>query len=156
MSGKSTRTLEERFWEKVNKKGPKQPHMKTRCWAWTAGLDAHGYGQINAGGHRIWKAHRTSWLLQKGDPGEFRVCHKCDNPACVRLSHLYLGTQLQNMRDKLRRGRGGTMYSLSREDVLRAKAWVDEGVPKGEIANRLGVSRVRVGQISRGESRFLR
>lgn len=52
-------------------------------------------------------AHRAAWEMAHGEPppGDMYVLHKCDQPCCVNPSHLYLGTQLDNMRDSVRRGR---------------------------------------------------
>lgn len=84
-----------RFWSKVKK-------TKT-CWIWTAGRERRGYGTFapnGRSGKRI-KAHRVSWFLAFGSRGlnENHVLHHCDNPSCVRPSHLFLGTDLENMRD---------------------------------------------------------
>ena len=51
-------------------------------------------------------AHRTGWILFRGPiPAGLKVLHACDNPACVNLEHLYLGTQKDNARDMVARGR---------------------------------------------------
>ena len=97
MAGKVTRTLQERFWEKV-KKTP-------NCWIWIANKNKKGYGRIWEGGRNFF-SHRMSWWLAFGDiEGDLRVLHKCDNPSCVRPSHLYLGTHADNGADKARKGR---------------------------------------------------
>lgn len=103
----ATRPLEERFWEKVNKQGRLMPHMKTCCWEWTASKSG-GYGYLGegVGSHKLVKATKVSWELHKGQvPVGQCLLHKCDNPGCVRPSHLYLGTQKQNAADRERRGR---------------------------------------------------
>lgn len=95
------RPVEERFWEKVEK--------LTDCWVWTAGTDDKGYGRIlnkrkEHGGET--RAHRLSWILHNGPiPTGLYVLHKCDNPPCVRPDHLFLGTNLDNMRDMKEKGR---------------------------------------------------
>ena len=102
------RTVAERFWSKV----PDQPGMD--CWLWTGARDRHGYGRINYrtedGPHRSVPAHRISYLLCVGNPQGLSVCHTCDNPPCVNPSHLFLGSQSDNMRDAISKGR--RLYAL--------------------------------------------
>ena len=87
----------ERFWSKV-KKTPS-------CWEWIGSKDKNGYGSFRFKGHsRL--AHRVSWLLNGGlIPHGLFLCHKCDNPSCVRPTHLFLGNQSDNMGDAKRKGR---------------------------------------------------
>lgn len=87
----------ERFWAKV---------LKTDgCWFWT-GTVAGGYGQFSAAdGSRV-TAHRFSWELQNGAiPEGLLACHDCDNPLCVRPTHIFLGDTSANMRDMSAKGR---------------------------------------------------
>ncbi len=91
--------IRDRFWAKVDVRGPDD------CWEWTASRRAKGYGQFNAYG-RPMSASRFAAVLRLGyfDPS-LSVLHKCDNPPCVNPAHLYLGTQSNNERDKVARGR---------------------------------------------------
>lgn len=92
------KTIEDRFWAKVDRGG--------ECWRWTAGCDSSGYGSLRVEHAKI-SAHRLSWQLHHGPipPGQ-NVLHRCDNPRCVRPSHLFLGTQADNIADMLAKGRG--------------------------------------------------
>jgi hypothetical protein len=96
-------SAEERFWPKVDKRGPDE------CWLWLAKTINTGYGQFSVGG-RMMLAHRFSWELHHGPiPAGFEVCHECDNPRCVNpdgKKHLTLGTHKQNMGAMALRGRG--------------------------------------------------
>jgi hypothetical protein len=90
--------VSERFWPKVRKTGG--------CWEWSAATRLCGYGVLNVLGRTV-DAHRISWELHYGPiPRGMVVCHRCDNPPCVRPDHLFLGTKRDNTHDMLRKGRG--------------------------------------------------
>jgi hypothetical protein len=77
------------------------------CELWTGVVLANGYGQLTVSGQR-WSAHRWVWTQANGPiPAGMQVLHHCDNPTCVKLTHLHLGTQADNMREKVTRGRDG-------------------------------------------------
>lgn len=85
------------FWDKVNKMGADE------CWEWTGSRTPLGYGRIHSNQY----AHRVSWELHNGSiPKGLYVLHECDNPPCVNLNHLWLGTQKQNIQDRDKKGRG--------------------------------------------------
>lgn len=110
--GLKDKTLEERFWEKVDKKD------KDSCWLWTGCKDPKGYGAIRSG--KMYKAHRISYTLFVGKiPDGKLVCHKCDNPSCVNPHHLFTGSDSDNMQDmvlKGRHGKGGVKKRLLTEE----------------------------------------
>jgi len=103
--------MKHRFWDKVNKNGPPHPTDNSlgRCWLWM-GAKIRGkyqYGLIwNDRHNKIERAHRVSWILTNGKiPKDKGILHSCDNPACVNPEHLRVGTDADNHRDMVSRGR---------------------------------------------------
>jgi hypothetical protein len=99
-----TVNIERRFWSKVNKNGPTQPHMDSPCWEWTGAHNYQGYGRFGVDGINN-HAHRVSFMLRGAIPSGLCVLHRCDNPPCVRPDHLWLGTRADNIADMDAKGR---------------------------------------------------
>lgn len=86
--------LLESFFEKI-------VYGLSECWYWRGSLEEFGYGRLQSK-----RAHRLSWTLFNGEiPKGLYVLHKCDIRNCVNPDHLFLGTQIDNMRDMVKKGR---------------------------------------------------
>lgn len=93
------RPVEERFAEKVS------PEPNTGCHLWMGAADPLGYGRFGRR-NRVYLAHRVAWELRHGPiPAGMCLCRRCDNPACVNPGHLFLGTRIDNNRDRDQKGR---------------------------------------------------
>ncbi len=130
-----------RFWSKVAK------FEGDECWLYTGQPHKDGYGEfyINDARGKV-LAHRFSWELTFGSPGKWFVLHTCDNPACVNPNHLDLGTQQDNMADKMSKGRhprGTVVYNakLTEDDVREIRSSTLKGV---ELAELFGISQKTV------------
>lgn len=97
--------------------GPVLPRFEAKvektdgCWRWLGAKHGKGYGHFKMptgkGDGRIEKAHRTAYNLYVGEiPDGLMVLHRCDNPSCVNPDHLFLGTNDDNMKDMVAKGRG--------------------------------------------------
>ena len=118
----TTERLEEKT-EKVTESG---------CWLWLGSPGRHGYGEIRIN-NKIELAHRLSWKLFNGDiPRGMQACHRCDVRSCVNPSHLFLGTNMDNILDSMKKGRrlgvkrnrpSGLKYNWSKESKAR---WLEK------------------------------
>ena len=114
------------------------------CWTFIGALDGHGYGIVTRA-EFSGRAHRYVWLKVNGEiPEGMHVLHRCDNPACVRPSHLWLGTHRDNMQDMTRKGRGNTAGLAKGPEAsshVRMTEWTPE--QRREAARHAAASRWR-------------
>lgn len=143
---------EAKFWANVSK--------SDGCWMWTGWLMSAGYGEIKHTRESRVLAHRYSYALAYGPiPKGKQVLHKCNVALCVRPEHLYLGTDLENAKDRLKAGtyvRGESMYNakLTDQDVREIRrdyrAESKRKTNAGALATRYGVSRATIRYILSG------
>lgn len=138
-------SVEKRFLAKV------KPAGTMECWEWVGAKCKQGYGQFSLKG-RTQKAHRVSyglWCHQL--PPSSQVLHRCDNPSCVNPGHLFLGTNDDNVADKMEKGRhacprgqGHALAKLTEPNVLAIRQSEESGQA---TAARFGVSTTTISQI---------
>lgn len=96
-AGTITTSITDRFFKKTAVCG--------ECLEWVSFKAPSGYGHFMVWG-APWRAHRVAWIIANGPiPQGMHVLHTCDNPACVKVEHLFLGTHAQNMDDMAKKGR---------------------------------------------------
>lgn len=135
---------EEGFWGMVRRCGPEA------CWPWEGARGCDGYGVLRWGG-RLMYAHRVAFALSGGELGPGVVVrHGCDVPWCCNPGHLQAGSQAQNVRDMVRRGRY-RRARLSASMVRRMRAEYALGMSTRELASRTGWGQRTVVAVVRGE-----
>jgi HNH endonuclease len=144
--------IDRRFWERVNKFGPIPPHCPElgECWIWKGALNEWGYGHFSIVGI-VGKAHRVAWFLEHGRWPTPCALHHCDNPACVRIDHLFEGDDAANMADRDAKGRNAQPHGeqngqakLTRQLVLEIRA---SGKPQRKLAKRYGVAKSTIAAV---------
>lgn len=129
--------IDERFWGKVERAG------ENDCWNWAGALDSSGYGSFNAG--KVIGAHRMAYSLEIGEiPGGLHVCHHCDNRRCCNPKHFFIGTNDDNHRDKITKGRQAKgeragCVSLTEAQVRIFRDTIRSGVTIAELVRGSGV-----------------
>ncbi|MEX3914829.1 HNH endonuclease signature motif containing protein [Paraburkholderia sp. BR10872] len=131
---------------------------ETGCWIWMFYTNSDGYGKIWWDGKSN-SSHRTSYLSFVGPiPSGLLVCHRCDIPECCNPHHLFLGTDLENTRDKIKKGRFRAGTPQRGEQNVTAR-WTDEQIlairadtdSQRVIAKKYGTSQGAISQIKNGK-----
>lgn len=153
----SAKAQAERFWSKVGKGEPGE------CWPWLAGIDKDGYGKFSVtlpavngkNPQKHVRAHRLAFVLTYGElPGLLRHC--CDTPGCCNPEHLLAGTQADNRRDCVERGRqprgeASAKAKLRAEDVVVIRESRGR-VTAAKLAEIYGVCSATIGHIWSGRN----
>lgn len=143
-------TILAHFWARVDKREPNE------CWEWQAGIDKDGYGKLSVN-RKDWKAHRFSWMTSYGNvPNGLHVCHTCDNRRCVNPAHLFLGTNADNMKDKIEKGHQtrGSEYvrsKLTEADIPKIIELYNKGKSQCALGKIFGVQQTTISLVLRRE-----
>ena len=134
------------------------PEPNSGCWLWEAAYGSRGYGcigvEVEHGRWAIEDSHRVSWKLHRGKIPEGKcVLHHCDNRPCVNPDHLYIGTKLDNARDRERRNRQEHPRgedSPSSKLTLKQALEIKLAPESSGLAAKYGVTRQVISGIRRG------
>ena len=147
-------TLDSRFWAKVNKLGTND------CWNWTAHVSKSGYGWIYVGDKKATFAHRVcavlGGLLDSLD-NPSHVLHKCDNRKCCNPSHLFIGTNADNVADRVSKNRSGSkpqpgelngMAKLSTADIIDIRrVYAQGGISQSKLAKMYDTQQSNISRV---------
>lgn len=123
------------------------------CWIWNGSL-VRGYGSARIDG-KTRRVHRVMYEIVNGPiPKGKVIMHTCDNPSCINPDHLRCGTQLENIRDCILKGRKSPhppplRAKLSKDQVMEIK---NSDTPNQELANLYGVHRKTIEDIRKGKT----
>lgn len=149
----------ERFWSKVDRKGPDD------CWLWTGAKQAPNgcglvYGNfgitVEIGSTCSYRAHRFAWFLTNGEiPEGAMIRHSCDTPLCCNPAHLEPGTARDNIMDAIERGRA-SLGELNPNSKLTADQVIEirkapKSIKSVTLAKQYGVHPTHIGRLRKGE-----
>ena len=125
------------------------------CWVWYRGKDWDGYGIISIN-DKSDKAHRISYKTFVEDfPENLQVLHKCDNPSCINPDHLFLGSNKDNMHDKIKKGRDrvrgeqSVISKLNDVQVRKLREDFKNGIKYSQLGPKYGITPEQASNIVR-------
>lgn len=129
------------------------------CWLWTRSKTGGGYGVTTYKG-KTTSSHRVSWEETYGPvPEGLFVLHRCDNPPCCNPAHLFLGTHLDNMRDKTLKNRNNAARGeksgksiLTDDNVTQMRRLRNQGYTLKMLGDRFKISMSTVSIVCRGHT----
>jgi hypothetical protein len=146
----------DRFWSKVKFEYNEDGTINNNaCMIWTTGKDKDGYGQFWVNGKGI-RSHIFVWTIYNGPILKgLQVLHKCDYPGCINPLHLWIGTNQENVDDKVRKrrqikGSSHGMAVFEDEEVFEILKLSNSGMTQQEIADIFGVTQSSINNIITG------
>jgi hypothetical protein len=130
------------------------PESERYCILWTRRLNSYGYGEFTRNHKRV-AAHRDAWEKAFGPiPKGMHVLHRCDNRACINATHMFLGTNLDNIADRVRKNRSARLLGennrsskLTSDQVRLIRTLASAGVSQRKIAAQFGINQTMVSLI---------
>ena len=159
VASQNTEVVDRRFWNNVTR-----VHDENGCWLWKGALSRDGYARFScpsslsrSGKTENLNAHRMVFFLIHGfwpPYPRFLLRHDCDNPRCVRPSHIRLGTHLDNTRDMVKRDRSlygerNSKAKLTWGNVRKIRLLSGQGDTYKELAALYGVSEKSISNVMR-------
>ena len=132
------------------------------CWLWTGSRSERGYGTLSIDGKTKKATHVQVWLTTGEWPAAgMVVCHRCDNPSCVRPDHLFVGTVAENNADRHRKGRSaplprprthrrGERHGCAKLNEQQATEILHSRAKNRDLVKKYGVSRFTITAIRSG------
>ena len=128
-----------------------EPNTGCRLWMGAVNWDGYAVTATRPGYTRIVTRLLLAAVGAEMGPGVL-ACHRCDQPGCVNVDHLFVGTHTDNVRDAARKGRTDTRRAMSAAQVVDAKSRVAAGETLRAVAARHGVSRQTIWNVARGHT----
>ncbi|MDF2860302.1 MAG: hypothetical protein K0S02_574 [Achromobacter mucicolens] len=132
------------------------PVTESGCWIWEGYTDSKmGYGMFWLNG-TMRLSHRVAYELFVGEiPNGMQVCHRCDIPSCVNPNHLWLGTNVDNVHDKVNKGRSarlqGSRHPGAKLDEDKVRFIRSCKTSARRLAPMLGIDRSTINYIRQGK-----
>lgn len=109
------------------------------CMEYQGNINQKGYGKVCVFG-KTKHTHRHVWELLNGElPNALHVLHKCDNRPCINPEHLFLGTDLDNMRDSINKGRRNCSSKLNPDKIKQILQMAKDGILYKNIAKKFNI-----------------
>ena len=137
--------------ERLSKRSVETP---SGCVEWTGPKhDEMGYARIRIGGRMVY-VHRAAWEIENGPiPEGLVILHSCDNPSCINVVHMSVGSQRDNVQDMLTKGRAdrrgdrANPAKLTGSEVRELRDLAAQGHSRSELSKIFGISKSQVDNI---------